>query len=122
VIRCVTASRVRSSSASRWAICASRTSVDVATYLALASPVARRLYRLIRFAAADGAQTWAVAAQQLVEQLPLTQRYPSHVQRVLQPAHDALEAAGVIHGAVVHQHLGVWHVDYLIGPNKALSG
>lgn len=91
-------------------------------YLALASPVARRLYRLIQVAVTNGLGSWQVPEQRLAEQLPLTQRYPSHVQRVLQPAHVALKAAGVIQDAIRHQHLGVWNVDYVIGSNRSLNG
>lgn len=90
-------------------------------YLALASPVARRLYRLIQLAVTHGLSTWQVPEQRLAEQLPLSQRYPSHVQRVLQPANEALKSAGVIQDAVRHQHLGVWYVDYLIGSNRSFN-
>ena len=51
----------------------------------------------------------------LAEQLPLTQRYPSHLQRVLQPAHDMLIAAGVLRNAVIRQHQREWFVDYVLG-------
>ena len=42
----------------------------------------------------EGMVTWRVPLASLAEQLPLTQRYPSHLQRVLQPAHEMLLAAG----------------------------
>jgi hypothetical protein len=77
--------------------------------------VARRLYRLLEVARAEGALAWRVSLDRLREQLPLVQRYPSHLQRVLQPAHDMLRAAGVIREAVVRQHQRVWFVDYLLG-------
>jgi plasmid replication initiation protein len=84
-------------------------------YLALPSPVARRLYRLLEVARAGGAVTWRVSLERLREQLPLTQRYPSHLQRVLEPAHGMLKEAGVIRNAVIRQHQRDWFVDYVMG-------
>lgn len=93
--------------------------IDVQRYLSLPSPVARRLYRLIELARAGGAATWRVSLDRLRDQLPLTQRYPSHLQRVLQPAHDMLKASGVIREAVVRQQQREWFVDYMLaGRNK----
>jgi plasmid replication initiation protein len=90
-------------------------SLSLARYLALPSPVARRLYRLIEVARAGGALAWRVSLERLREQLPLAQRYPSHLQRVLQPAHEMLRAAGVIREAVVRQQQRDWFVDYMLG-------
>jgi plasmid replication initiation protein len=73
-------------------------------YLALSSPVARRLYRLLEVARESGAVTWRIELTRLAEQLPLTQRYPSHLQRVLQPAHEMLVAAGLLRDAIVRQN------------------
>ncbi len=84
-------------------------------YLALSSPVARRLYRLLEVAREDGALTWRIELTKLAEQLPLTQRYPSHLQRVLQPAHEMLVAAGLLRDAVVRQNKRQWYVDYMLG-------
>ncbi|MDF1503992.1 replication initiator protein A [Roseisolibacter sp. H3M3-2] len=73
-----------------------------ARYQQLASPVARRLYRLLSALApeAEGeAARWPL--EQWAERLPLAQRYPSHLQRVLQPAHEMLVSAGVVRGATV---------------------
>ena len=84
-------------------------------YLALSSPVARRLYRLLEVAREDGALTWRIELTRLAEQLPLTQRYPSHLQRVLQPAHEMLVAAGLVRDAVVRQNKRQWYVDYMLG-------
>lgn len=89
--------------------------LDVTRYFALASPVARRLYRLIEAARAAGTVTWRVSLERLREQLPLAQRYPSHLQRVLQPAHDMLKEQAVIREAVVRQHQREWFVDYVVG-------
>ena len=84
-------------------------------YLGLSSPVARRLYRLLEVARENGALTWRVELTRLAEQLPLTQRYPSHLQRVLQPAHEMLVAAGLLRDAVVRQNKRQWYVDYMLG-------
>jgi plasmid replication initiation protein len=89
-------------------------SLNAARYFSLPSPVARRLYRLIEVARADGALTWRVSLDRLREQLPLSQRYPSHLQRVLQPAHDMLKESGVICEAVVRQQQREWFVDYML--------
>ena len=90
--------------------------LSMQTYLALQSPVARRLYRLIEVARADDMVTWRVSLDRLREQLPLIQRFPSHLQRVLQPAHEMLESAGVLRGAVFRQQQREWIVDYMIAP------
>jgi plasmid replication initiation protein len=89
-------------------------SLNLARYFGLPSPVARRLYRLVEVARADGVLTWRVSLDRLREQLPLAQRYPSHLQRVLQPAHDMLKEAGVIREAVVRQQQREWFVDYVL--------
>jgi plasmid replication initiation protein len=70
--------------------------LNLARYLSLPSPVGRRLYRLIEVARARDMLAWRIGLDRLREQLPLTQRYPSHLQRVLQPAHDMLKQSGVI--------------------------
>lgn len=93
--------------------------LSMSTYLALQSPVARRLYRLIEVARAEDMVTWRVALDRLREQLPLIQRFPSHLQRVLQPAHEMLEAAGVIRGANFRQHQREWFVDYVVAPRSS---
>ncbi|HVF39898.1 MAG TPA: replication initiator protein A, partial [Gemmatimonadaceae bacterium] len=65
-------------------------------YQSLTSPVARRLYRLLEVARELGTVTWRVGLEDLAQQLPLAQRYPSHLQRVLQPAHEMLVGAGLV--------------------------
>jgi plasmid replication initiation protein len=97
---------------------ASRDSVALSmpTWLALQSPVARRLYRLIEVARAHDMVTWRVPLERLREQLPLIQRFPSHLQRVLLPAHEMLEAVGVIRSASFRQHQREWFVDYVLAP------
>jgi plasmid replication initiation protein len=88
--------------------------ISASQYGALPSATARRLYRLLEVARAEGRAAWRVALTALAEQLPLTQRYPSHLQRVLQPAHDMLIEAGVVHDARVGQHHRDWFVDYVL--------
>jgi plasmid replication initiation protein len=83
-------------------------------YQALTSPVARRLYRLLEVAREEGTVTWRVELPALAEQLPLTQRYPSHLQRVLQPAHQMLIAAGIVRNVAVRQLHRAWYVDYVL--------
>jgi plasmid replication initiation protein len=90
-------------------------SLSGSCYWGLASPVARRLYRLLEVAREEERLTWRIALDRLAEQLPLTQRYPSHLQRVLQPAHEMLIAAGVLRNAVIRQHQREWFVDYMLG-------
>jgi plasmid replication initiation protein len=83
-------------------------------YLNLPSPVARRLYRLLEVAREDGTVTWRIALDQLAEQLPLAQRYPSHLQRVLQPAHQMLLSAGLARDIAFRQQRREWFVDYVL--------
>ena len=88
-------------------------------YQSLSSPVARRLYRLIEVAREMHTVTWRVALEDLAEQLPLAQRYPSHLQRVLQPAHEMLVSAGVVRSAVFRQISRDWLVDYTLASRNA---
>ncbi len=83
-------------------------------YQALTSPVARRLYRLLEVAREAGTLTWRVSLEDLAQQLPLAQRYPSHLQRVLQPAHEMLVGAGVVRSASFRQVSREWLVDYAL--------
>ena len=89
--------------------------LSASRYHALSSPVARRLYRILEVARADGRLSWRVTLERLAEQLPLTQRYPSHLQRVLQPAHEMLLSVGLVRDIGVRQYDRVWHVDYVLG-------
>src|SRR5213592_2016567 len=88
-------------------------------YLSLTNPVARRLYRLLEVAREEGMVTWRVPLTLLAEQLPLTQRYPSHLQRVLQPAHEMLLAAGLLRDATFRQLNRDWLVDYVLASRAA---
>lgn len=83
-------------------------------YQSLNSPVARRLYRLLEVAREAGSVAWRIALEELARQLPLAQRYPSHLQRVLQPAHEMLVAAGLVRSASFRQVARDWFVDYVL--------
>ena len=83
-------------------------------YQSLTNPVARRLYRLLEVARELGTVTWRVPLDELAQQLPLAQRYPSHLQRVLQPAHEMLLAAGLVRNASFRQINREWQVDYVL--------
>ena len=88
--------------------------LSLARYLALPSPVARRLYRLLEIARANGMVGWRVSLERLRDMLPLVQRYPSHLQRVLQPAHVMLIEAGLVRDAGFKQHRREWHAEYVL--------
>jgi len=105
--------------------------ISLPLYRALGSPVARRLYRLLAAVAASGAAgeaalvpgtldvrdgevTWVVSLEKLAEHLPLAQRYPSHRQRVLDPAHSVLLEAGVAEAASVRQDGRDWIAEYRV--------
>jgi plasmid replication initiation protein len=101
------APQIRSNIASGYTI-----TLASARYSQLSSPVARRLYRVLQVARSESGRSWEVALERLAEQLPLAQRYPSHLQRVLQPAHEMLLAAGVLRSAVIAPHDKTWAVSY----------
>lgn len=88
-------------------------SLHTPRYFALSSPVARRLYRLLEVTRLDGAPKWKLPLERLAEILPLAQRYPSHLQRVLQPAHEMLLAAGIVKKANFRQSGRNWEVEYV---------
>jgi plasmid replication initiation protein len=115
--RAVIAPQIRENIAARHAVILSLT-----RYLALGSPVARRLYRLLELARAEGRLAWRVSLDRLKELLPLVQRYPSHLQRVLQPAHDLLVESGVLRSATVQQEHRRWYVGYVLGSRMPARG
>ena len=88
--------------------------LSAAQYFALSSPVARRLYRLLEVARAEGSVALRISLTHLAEKVPLTQRYPSHLQRVLQPAHEMLLSAGIVRDAEIRQSRREWMVDYVL--------
>lgn len=90
------------------------TMLSAVQYFALSSPVARRLYRLLEVARAEGLVGWRLPLAQLAECVPLTQRYPSHLQRVLQPANEMLLSAGIVRVAEFRQVQREWVADYVL--------
>ena len=48
----------------------------------------------------------------LAELLPLTQRYPSHILRVVKPAGEMLVAAGIVNVAEETQDGRSWYMEY----------
>jgi plasmid replication initiation protein len=109
VARVVLHSVVRENLAARHVV-----TLSLARYFALQSPVARRLYRLLEIARSNGMLTWRVSLDRLREILPLVQRYPSHLQRVLQPAHVMLIDAGLVRDAGFRQQRREWHAEYVL--------
>ena len=100
---------LRTNIAAGWTV-----SLPLQQYQTLSNPVARRLYRLLAVARAEDRVTWRIGLEALAERLPLSQRYPSHLQRVLQPAHEMLIAGGVLRDATIAQVDRTWHVDYVL--------
>ena len=98
---------------------ANTTTLSAPRYFALSSPVARRLYRLIEVARVQGGSPWRVTLERLAEQLPLVQRYPSHLQRVLQPAHEMLVTSGLLRDAAFEQSGRIWSAIYTLGPRAS---
>ncbi|HVT37889.1 MAG TPA: replication initiator protein A [Gemmatimonadaceae bacterium] len=92
------------------------TTISAPRFFALSSPVARRLYRLLEVARVENRWPWRVPLERLAEHLPLVQRFPSHLQRVLQPAHEMLVAAGLLREAIFIQERKNWFVEYKLGP------
>lgn len=103
--------RIRANIISGYAV-----SLSAARYSALSSPVARRIYRLVELVRTAGDGVWRVGLDQLADQLPLVQHYPSHLQRVLQPAHEMLVTAGALRSASLVQEGRRWTVEYVVGP------
>ena len=71
---------------------------------------------LTQVARSETGTTWRVSLERLAAQLPLVQRYPSPFQRVLQPAHEMLVAAGALRDASFEQDGKAWFCEYSIGP------
>lgn len=112
--------RVTISAAMRGNIASGHTvSLSAVRYFALASPVARRIYRLLELVRPVSGTSWRIALDRLAEQLPLVQRYPSHLQRVLQPAHEMLLTSGILRSAEFTQDSRVWHVEYMLAAKQA---
>ena len=60
----------------------------------------------------DSRELLRLPLERLAEILPLSQRYPSHLQRVLQPAHEMLVAAGIVRRADFVQEGRAWTAEY----------
>jgi plasmid replication initiation protein len=88
------------------------TTLNAPRYFELTSPVARRLYRLLEAVGLQTGTPWTVPLERLAELLPLAQRYPSHLQRVLQPAHEMLLAAEIVRDARFLQDGRAWSAVY----------
>ena len=107
--------RVTIATAIRNNIAAGHTSTLIpSSYLALSSPVARRLYRLLAVASAEEKEEWTLPLLTLAEQLPLGQRYPSHLLRVVQPANEMLLTAGLVRSADLRQEESGWTARYAL--------
>ena len=52
--------------------------------------------------------------ERIRDMLPLVQKYPSHLQRVLQPAHVMLVEAGLVRDAGFRQHRREWNAEYVL--------
>lgn len=109
--RVVIAAPLRANLASGHAV-----TISAPRFFALSSPVARRIYRLAEVARLEGGSPWRVSLEALAEQLPLIQRFPSHLQRVLQPAHEMLVAAGLLRDAQFEQEGKARFAAYTLGP------
>ena len=70
--------------------------------------------RTIEVARSESVVTWRVDLAQLSDRIPLVQRYPSHLQRVLEPAHEMLVSAGLVRSAEFRQARRQWVVDYVL--------
>lgn len=94
-------------------LAAGRTSsIVLGKYLALGSPVARRIYRLLAASTDAGANVYRVSLDRMAELLPLTQRYPSHLLRVLHPAHDQLVETGIVREVRTDRGARRWRLIY----------
>ncbi|MDH5233414.1 MAG: replication initiator protein A [Gemmatimonadota bacterium] len=95
-----------------------RTALLAPRYFALSSPVARRIYRLLEAVRPEQGSEWRLPLERVAELLPLAQRYPSHLQRVLQPAHEMLVTAGIVKRAEFEQAGRAWTVVYEFAPAR----
>lgn len=93
--------------------------LNVQLYKQLSSPVARRIYRLLELVREQGEAQWKLPLDRLAALLPLTQRYPSHLTRVLQPAHEMLVGSGLVRQATIRQVKRTWMAEYAVAPRTA---
>lgn len=92
--------------------------LNVQLYKQLSSPVARRIYRLLELVREQGEAQWKLPLDRLAALLPLTQRYPSHLTRVLQPAHEMLVGSGLVRQATIRQVKRTWMAEYAVAPRS----
>lgn len=73
--------------------------LDTDLYRALASPVAKRLYRIIDHKR-DGSGMWEVDLKELQQQIPIgPYKYPAKIREKISKPHEELVAAGFLAGA-----------------------
>src|SRR5918994_158057 len=90
--------------------------LDPAFYWGLASPLSKRLYRLVDHQR-GGRLVWQTDLCALREQIPLPNySYPSEIKRVLRVAHEELTRRGVLSGVLYE---GKTAVTYRISPEFA---
>jgi hypothetical protein len=90
--------------------------LDPEFYWSLASPLSKRLYRLVDHQR-DGGLLWATNLSSLRQQVPLSHySYPSEIKRVLDPAHEELVERGFL-ASVSYE--GKTEVAYKIQPEFA---
>src|SRR5829696_6359769 len=90
--------------------------LDPAFYWGLASPLSKRLYRLIDHQR-GGRLAWQTDLSALREQIPLPNySYPSEIKRVLRVAHEELTQRGFLSGVLCE---GETAVSYRISPEFA---
>ena len=73
--------------------------LDTATYVALDTPTAKRLYRYLdqrRWQGPVQRRSLTLPLQELVQRVPIDRTSPSHVRRTLDPAHEELIASGYL--------------------------
>lgn len=80
--------------------------LDTATYVALDTPTAKRLYRYLdqrRWQGLVQRRSLTLPLQELVQRVPIDRTSPSHVRRTLDPAHEELIASGYLTRAVYEE-------------------
>ena len=96
--------------------------IETAVYASLHSAVARRLYRILQMIrATNPGGIWRVSVADLARMLPLSQRYPSHLRRVLDPAHEMLTAAGLLRNASLTETVDGWTMEYELTASGAAA-
>lgn len=87
-------------------------------YFALQRPASRRLYRYLdhrRYRGPTAVDEVEFPLSEVAGELPVTQRAPSHVKRVLDAAHEELIGAGFLRAAHYLRRGRAWFVAYRFG-------